>query len=183
MPAAGKTGALVLTAAGLLAVAGCARPDWTDPETSKGSRALPAHVGKAIPTVRQPAPPAPAWLAPLLGRPLRAAFPRDGVCLGNTDNVILLYAGEPRRGLVVGWGWEVAAKAPLVRVVLTDTSGAIIGGGVSGLPRPDVPKAMPAVTSDKAGWEAVVPVVPGRVSAYGVVEGGRAVCPLAGTEF
>lgn len=180
----GRTRVLALTALAALASAGCSRPDWTNPETSKGSRALPPpKKAKARPTDPGAVPPPPAWVTPLLGKTLRAAFPRDGVCVGNTDAVSVVFLGDPKGARLVGWAWEYATKAPVPRVVLVDDQERIIGGGASGLPRTDVPKALPAVTSDKTGWEATAPVASGLVRAFGVVENGQAVCPLAGAEL
>ena len=175
---------LALAGLTVLAAGGCARPDWTDPEKSKGSRALPPPPAQAaIPSDAGPAPPPPAWVAPLLGKPLRSAFPRDGVCVGNADRVVRRYAGPPAGVRVVGWAWELAAKAPIPRVVIVGAAGTIIGGGESGALRTDVPPAVPAVTSDHSGWEAVSPQTTGRVEVFGVVEAGRAICPLAGVDL
>lgn len=168
----------------MLVLAACSRPDWTDPETSKGARALPAApAAKALPRNAGPAPSAPAWVAPLLGKPLHTAFPRDGVCVGNTDGAARLYAGPPVGAMVVGWGWEFAAEAPVPRVVIVGAAGTIIGGGETGALRADVPAAVPAVTSKYTGWEAVSPQTTGRIQVFGVVENGQAVCPLGGMEF
>lgn len=168
----------------LAAGGGCARPDWTDPERSKGSRALPLPPAKpAIPSDAGPVPAPPAWVAPLLGKPLRTAFPRDGVCIGNTDRVVRRYAGPPGGARIEGWAWEFAAKAPVPRVVVVGAGGVIIGGGEAGLLRTDVPRAVPAVTSDRTGWEAVAPQTSGRVEVFGVIEDGEAICPLAGVEL
>lgn len=187
MPAAGhrpKPMPLAIAGLAVLAAAGCSRPDWTDPETSKGSRALPRPAGgKAIPTDPGPAPPHPAWVAPLIGRELRAVFPKDGVCVGNSDGVARLHTGSPRGARIVGWAWDYEQKAPAPRVVLVDAAGAIVGGGETGFPRPDVPRAIPSITSQTSGWEAVSSVTAGRVQAYGVIHDGAAVCPLAGVQF
>jgi len=180
---AARAARLALAGLAVLAAGGCARPDWTDPETSKGSRALPPPPAKpAIPSDPGPAPTPPAWVAPLLGKPLRTAFPRDGVCVGNTDGVVRRYAGPPAGARVVGWAWEFAAKAPVPRVVVVG-DGVIIGGGEAGSLRVDVPSVVPAVTSDRSGWEAIAPQTSDRVEVFGVVENGQAICPLAGVEL
>lgn len=168
----------------LALVAGCSRPEWTDPETSKGSRALPPPgAKKASPIDAKPAPPVPAWALPLMGKPLRAAFPKDGVCLGNTDGILRIHAGEPRGARIVGWGWEPEVKTPVPRVVVVDVNGVIVGAGDTGQNRPDVPRAVPAIRSLTTGWEAVSYTTTGKVRMFGVIENGRAVCPLAGAEF
>ncbi len=103
--------------------------------------------------------------------------------MGNTDRVIRIYEGQPGGARVVGWAWEFAAKAPVPRVVVVGAEGVIIGGGEAGALRADVPTVVPAVTSDRSGWEAVAPQTSGRVEVFGVVENGRAICPLAGVEL
>ena len=187
MPAAGHRtrGAFpALAALVALAAAACSRPDWTDPETSKGARALPPPAGaKAIPTDSAGAPAPPAWVAPLIGRQMRSAFPKDGVCIGNTDGIVRIYTGTPQGARIVGWAWDYARKAPAPRVVLVDAGGAIVGGGETGYARVDVPRHVPAVTSDKVGWEAVSSVSAGRVETFAVIQDGAAVCPLAGVQF
>ena len=175
--------AIALAALAAVSTAGCSRPDWTNPETSKGSRALAVRKAKARPTDPGGTPSPPAWVTPLLGQSLRTAFPHDGVCVGNTDAVSAVFQGDPKGARLVGWAWEYGAKAPVPRVVLVDAQDRIIGGGDSGAPRTDVPKVLPAVTSDRTGWEATAQIVAGVVRAYGVVENGRAVCPLAGAEL
>lgn len=172
--------ARTLVLAALAGLAGCSRPDWTNPETSKGSRALPPPKVTSRPTDPGPAPPPPGWIAPLLGKALRDVFPRDGVCVGNTDGVALVFQGQPSGARLAGWAWEYGAKAPVPRVVVVDAQDRIVGGGVTGVRRLDVPRAMPAITSDTTGWEAIVVAAPGPVRTFGVVEGGQAVCPLAG---
>lgn len=177
-------GRLVLIALAALAAAGCSRPSWTDPETSKGSRAPPLPPTRpGLPTRPTAGPPLPAWVVPLMGKPLREAFPRLGACLGNTDAVSLRFMAKGGASRVIGWAWDPAAKAPVARVVLADAADRIVGGGESGYARPDVPIAVPAVTSDKAGWEAMTPRSSGRVGAFAVVQGGQAVCSLAGIEL
>jgi hypothetical protein len=173
----------VLAAALFASVAGCARPEWTDPERSKGARTLPAPARAAIPMVKEPPPPFPGWVEALMGQPLRTAFPGQGACQGNTDAIAWAYPGRPGVAVLVGWAWDTTAKAPPARVVLTDPDGMIVGGGATGVARLDVPKAMPAVTSTTTGWQALSPVLGGRrVSAWAIVGGGRAVCPLGGLD-
>lgn len=175
---------LALVAFAALAAAGCSPPSWTDPEASKGSRALPLPPTRpGLPTRPTAGPPLPTWVAPLMGKPLREAFPRLGACLGNTDAVSLRFMAKGGASRVIGWAWDPAVGAPVPRVVLTDAADRIVGGGESGYARPDVPIAVPAVTSGKAGWEAMTPRSSGRVGAFGVVQDGQAVCSLAGIEL
>ncbi len=167
----------------LLALSACSRPDWTNPEMSKAPRALPPNPKKALPGDDGPAPPVPAWAAPLMGKPLRAVFPADGVCMGNTDRVIRVHRGQPPGAVIVGWAWEYAAKAPVPRVVLVDASDIIVGVGETGQSRPDVPNVVPAVTSPTTGWEGIAYALTGHVRAFGVIDNGRAVCALGAVEL
>jgi hypothetical protein len=115
-----------------------------------------------------------------MGRPARELFPNLGTCLGNTDALDTRFLGGRGASRVVGWAWDPAAKAPVGRVILTDEADRIVGGGQGGYDRPDVTAAIPAVTSTKSGWAAMTPRISGRVGAYGVVQGGRALCSLGG---
>jgi hypothetical protein len=186
-PAAGTTAkAARIAVAGLvlLAASACSRPDWTDPEKSHGSRALPPPAAaKALPADDAAAPKPPAWAAALIGKPLRTAFPADGVCMGNTDRVIRVHRGQPPGAIIEGWGWEYAAKAPVPRVILVDASDIIVGVGETGQSRPDVPRVVPAVTSPNTGWEGVAYALTGQVKAYGVIDNGQAVCALGAVEL
>ena len=127
-------------------------------------------------------PPPPAWSRGLIGRPLRQAFPASGACLGNTDQTVARGPDAPSGVRILGWGWDVAAWRRVGRVVLTDAKGTIIGVGEGGVPRPDVPAAMPAVTDPAAGWIADPPRKAHAVDAYGIV-GAEVVCPLGHLAF
>jgi hypothetical protein len=167
-----------------LAAAGCSRPSWTDPETSKASRAPPpAPVRKGTSIQTDAAPPPADWLKPLLGRPLRELFPKVGDCLGNTDGVAVRFLGGAGANLVAGWAWDPATKAPPARVVLSDATGRIAGGGETGRRRRDVPRAMPDITSGVTGWHAWTDRLSGRVDAYAILRDGRTVCSIAGVEL
>lgn len=174
----------LLTALVALTAAACSRPSWTDPETSKASRAPPrptAPPGVAAST--GPGPPLPAWVIPLMGKPAVEMFPNPGSCIGNTDALETRFLGGSGASRVVGWAWDTVAKAPVTRIILVDEGGRIVGGGESGSERPDVPVAKPVVTSSKVGWSAITPRTSGRVGAHGVVGQGRALCSLAGADL
>lgn len=177
----GRFALVVLTA---LVAAGCARPSWTDPESSRGPREWPRPIAPpGVPTGKGAGPPLAGWLKPLLDRPATQVFPMRGACMGNTDGLQTRFMGGRGASRVVGWAWDPATKAPVERVILTDELGRIVGGGETGYPRLDVAAAMPMVTSTTAGWAAFTPRIWGRVGAYGVVGGGRALCSLAGAEL
>lgn len=181
---AARTGRFALVALVALMVVGCSRPSWTDPETSKASRAAPpAPIRKGTVTSPDAGPPPAAWLKPLLGRPLRELFPKVDDCLGNTDGVDVRFLGGGGSILVTGWAWDPTIKAPPARVVLADASGRIAGGGETGRRRKDVPRAAPQIKSLTTGWNAWTDRLTGRVDAYAILSDGATVCSIAGVEL
>lgn len=180
-------GAAVLAGA---ALAACSQPAWRNPATSKGSSALPpdiariaAEAGRVRSTRTDHLTPAdlpgpPDWAAPLIGKPLRASFPQDGACMGNTDGVKLRYENGADGARVAGWGWDPARKAAVPRVVLVDPYWIIRGAGETGARRRDVPRVVSQITSETTGWEAITPLNVGGLNAYGVLADGRTICKL-----
>lgn len=172
----------VATALAAASLAGC---DKAKPRPPSAQPAAPsaAATPAGAPAAWTPPPPKPtndplpaqaAWAGALLGKSQKVAFPRaDGNCIGNTDRVDLRYVGATPGVMIEGWGWDKDAKQVVARVVLADKDGQIVGGGESGVPRPDVPAAEPFVTSSTSGWKAVTPVTTGVLLAYGIVGEGR----------
>lgn len=172
--------------------AGCSDPIWRNPATSRGAAALTPAVQEAVVarladlkprstskiTVVQPLPSLPGWSQALIGQSLKGLFPNRAPCLGNLDAVRVRYLGEPEGVAIVGWGWDPQTKAAPPRVLLVDDSSLIRGAGVSGAPRPNVPKAVPGVTSAKVGWVAHAPRLVGPLDAWGVLADGKTVCQL-----
>ncbi|MDB5418558.1 MAG: hypothetical protein JWP50_1977 [Phenylobacterium sp.] len=187
-------GAAALAAA---ALAGCGQPAWRDPATARGTAALaPAVVRVAAEdaTARRRSahadhataeamPPPPDWAADLLGKPLRVAFPALGDCIGNTDAVKARFGDGLGGSKIAGWGWDPTHQAPVPRVVLADRDFRIVGAGASGARRRDVPRAVPSVTSETTGWEALTPLNAGPVDAWGVLADGKTVCKLGHLEL
>ena len=115
-----------------------------------------------------------------VGRPLGRVAASAGACRGFFDVL------EPANGgdgvwRAIGWGWDVKARRSFSRVVLADGAGQVLGIGISGLPRPDVQKAVREVRDGYAGW--LVRLRPGagpgggEVVAYGITRAGAA-CEL-----
>lgn len=74
-----------------------------------------------------------------------------------------------------GWGWDAVDGRTFDRVLLVDDAGRLLGGGVTGLARGDVPKADPGVRSGVTGWTgAALRGHGGRLIAYGILNDGRA---------
>jgi hypothetical protein len=123
-------------------------------------------------------PQPPAWARDLIGRSLAAAFPNTAMCVGNTDSIILRYAGTPEAVKVVGWGWDLSARKRIDRIILVDTRARIVGAGEGGLPRPDVPAGRPEIHDPNTGWQANAPLPVSALDAYGVISNGSAICRL-----
>jgi hypothetical protein len=166
-------------------LASCGPSDWrdskkTDPGAQAGAEAQPAapDLGQGA-----SAPSLPQWAEAYIGKNPRESFPRNGLCIGNTDLVQSRFGGASPGTSIVGWGWDTQAKARVQRVILVDLKYQIVGAGEGGLSREDVPPARPEVTDGKTGWRAVTSLTAGPVEAYGVVDDGRALCPLGRLEF
>lgn len=181
-----------MAGAALMALAGCGPPRWRDPATARDAADLAPAVARILaPELSARArtlrpdhltaaalPPPPAWAAPLIGRPAKTLFPTFGTCMGNTDGVKLRYGSGAAGAKIVGWGWDPAVKSPVPRVLLVDYKGVIRGAGETGARRRDVPRAVPSITSQTAGWEATTPLSVGWVDALGVLADGKTVCKL-----
>jgi hypothetical protein len=179
---------LILCSVLCLALAGCDQPKWRGDGAAPG--AAPQAVTAAASTVAPtrpvdpgPTPAPPPWAQGLVGKPLREAFPGTGVCKGNTDIIEKTYAGSPAGVRIHGWGWDVAAKTRVARILLVDADARIVGAGEGGASRPDVTAAVPEVTDGQTGWNADLARTSGVVDTFGVVGGGKAVCVLGRMAF
>jgi hypothetical protein len=166
-----KKAALIAVAAAALAACG--------PSGSKTARTAPAAApaAPAAPLAAGPLPALPAWAGGYLGK-LLSDMPQARDCKGNTDRVRQRYAGPPAGAKIVGWGWDLAAGRRIEHVLLADESLKIVGAGEGGLLRADVPRHAPQVTDPNTGWQGLTTETAGEILAYGLVDGGRAVCPL-----
>lgn len=175
-----------IAAAGLAAasLAGCDQPkvrpapsDVDMPPAMTQAAAAASPAGGITPA---PLPDRPPWAVTFMGRALSSVF-KDaaGQCIGYADKVDWRYQGAPPGVMVEGWGWDLAAKAPITRILLTDPTGQVVGAGTGGVvPRPDVPAARKEVTSGLTGWQALSPRTEGVLLAYGITANGAATCPL-----
>jgi hypothetical protein len=172
----------------VLALAGCDQPKWRGEGPAPGAATQAPAAGASAaapsrPVDPGPTPPPPAWAEPLIGKPLREAFPGTGVCKGNTDIVEKTYAGAPAGVRIHGWGWDVAARTRVARILLVDAEARIVGVGQGGAARPDVTAAVPDVTDGQTGWHADLAQTSGVVDTYGIVDGGKSVCVLGRMAF
>jgi hypothetical protein len=112
------------------------------------------------------------------GAPFRARIvPTAGRCLGAFDLVDVAAPPSLPRPLL-GWGWDLAQGRSFARVAIVDDTGRVVGIGVGGEVRRDVPAAVHAVRSLRSGW--IASAAPGNARylvAYGILGGGAA-CEL-----
>jgi len=183
-----KSATALALAAALAALCACDRPKWAQADAPAAAeppapRAKKPHKVRVIPAVAGPTPPPPAWAASVIGKGLRDVYRKTGVCKGNADVVQQTYSGDPAGVQVHGWGWDLAKDARVQRVVLVDIGYRIVGAGNGGVPRQDVLEALPELGDANTGWNVDVPRTHGPLDAYGVVDGGEAVCPLGHVEL
>jgi hypothetical protein len=169
-----RTRVLATLAVALLTLAACDKP-------KPRPAAAPPPPAKGHTT--DPLPEPPEWLTVLLGRNYAQALPEKAPCIGNTDVVGLRYDGASPGTQIIGWGWDPTTTAPVQRVIIVDGAGTIVGGGQTGLARPDVTAARPEVTSPTTGWSATTTLTKGAVDTYGIVANGRGACFLGHMEL
>jgi hypothetical protein len=75
---------------------------------------------------------------------------------------------------MIGWSWDDAAGQAARRIVLADDGGRVVGYGLGGYP---AGKPGRFRRSDWRGYYRAAADVP--ITAYALVDGGRAACPLA----
>jgi hypothetical protein len=200
----GRSKAMVATVLGatmLLFLDFQVQAPWRDVETASGRKlaetALLAHVDDEN-ALKQVYPP---WKEHLEGiiRRLRVAhlsvfsepwsdwFGRETPlpiapqteCSGYLEAVERVAEGDTNAYRVRGWVDYHGHNLAAARVLLVDSSNVVVGYGLSGWPRLDVPVALPEVRSSYSGWwghvnaSAVMPI-----RAYVLLDGNRA-CPLS----
>jgi len=167
--------ALFALAAG--ALAGCSPHGASKEPTAAQPKPAPA------PVIAGALPPAPVWAQPFMGKIITQLLPQKETCIGATDRQVGRYAGPPAGSAVDGWGWDKQANRPVEHVLLTDETLRVWGAGQGGETRPDVPKHLPSVTSQQTGWRGAATATSGLVVAWGLVDDGRAICPLGEAEL
>ena len=180
--------ALPVAIAAIALLAGCDRPKPHGPAGPAGplnGAAAPAAAPAApapppVATSTDPLPATPGWAQADMGKTLKDVFPGESAdCLGNTDAVNLRYQGATPGVRIEGWGWDRAGKKAVQHVLLVDDkTGAIVGAGETGKPRPDVTRARPEVASPTTGWQATTARTTGGLYAFGIVGDGKTTCRL-----
>ncbi len=161
-----KASASALAAGAALALAGCG-PDGPTTAVKQSAAARPRF---------------PDWAEPMIGKPMSQFVHGRGDCKGVFDVVLVQYNGRPAGATVGGWGWDKAARQAVPRVVFVDVNDHIVGAADSGASRPDVPAALPEITSKTTGWNGVVGITAGKILAVGVT-GRNAACDLGSKDL
>jgi hypothetical protein len=121
-----------------------------------------------VANVKTPLPAYPAWANGLIGQNMGHVLTGHGVCVGAWDVVTAKHLGARPGDEAEGWGWDVAAKAPIQHILFVNGDNFIVGAGDGGRPRPDVSKAREDVTASNVGWHGVIGVTRGKLLAVGV---------------
>lgn len=121
------------------------------------------------PATAAPLPAIPAWAAPMMGKNIESAFGSSATCKGHFDNVLARYTTAPAGVVVQGWAWDTTGGKAVDRVLLTDSASVVVGAASGGVKRPDVPAALPDVTSQTTGWNGPVQASGGEVTAYALL--------------
>ncbi len=126
-------------------------------------------------------PPFPVYNA--VGKPLAQIFttPAAEKCSGYIDEIRILNNAAGARQLVArGWAYSNTHHVPIERMLAVSEAGQILGIGISGEERPDIPKVLPEITSPDTGWRlyAVAPPQAAQLLVYGIVAGTNQVCQL-----
>ena len=119
-----------------------------------------------------------SWVGSSLDQ--HAASVGDDQCLGWVD-LKQAHADGTAKTDFSGWAWDVKPAVPPQAILLVESSKNIAGYAQPTIARPDVMKAVPAVTSDKVGWKTSIDSGSGEVKAYALLSSGNA-CPLGRTQ-
>lgn len=100
-----------------------------------------------------------------------------GACIGAFDTLNAPPHNSPSQAVANGWAWELSRDRPPRRIVMTNTTGVVVGFGSAGIVRPDVKAARAEVDADDSGWTGFA-ILDGRpVEAFALMSDGAA-CAL-----
>ncbi|MCB8839400.1 hypothetical protein [Aurantimonas sp. VKM B-3413] len=119
-------------------------------------------------------PPLPLdWIGDPLTRHVEITAPE--ACLGAMGKVPEA-AADPLP--VEGWSFDLSHRRPPPAMLLTDAAGTVRAVAPVGRERPDVPRAVSAVTSDFVGWQTTYPKTRMPAKLYALLDPAHA-CPIA----
>lgn len=116
---------------------------------------------------------APVTVLPYPAEPLRT-------CAGSYDLHSIQVVGYHPPGIFfTGWAWDQDQKRPLRDLLVLDEHNRIAGYAQTTMPRPDVPRAIPAVTDERVGWQGYAPYsLAGKAIHVVGLENGSVTCRL-----
>lgn len=119
------------------------------------------------------------WMGRPLAQTVRQTPPER--CLGSIESAVAHDAGAERFATARGWAWDAQRSKPVLRVLLVDQTGRIVGFARGPLSRPDLAAGAPGATrDDRVGWAGHAILTPGMtLRAFALVE-EDATCPLPG---
>lgn len=166
-------GGTILLLGSVLILGSCSPPEWASGNRAPGQE---GDVAQADRVGSRKSPAAPPWASELMGRKLNLSSTSPTECTGNLDGVRPSETGAGR--VVFGWGWDVAAKVSIARIVLVDPAGVVVAAGEGGSPRGDVPRARPEINDPNTGWNVEIGDRVGPLDAYGLLSGEGRPCRL-----
>ena len=128
---------------------------------------LPPPAPPAPPSTSAPLPAFPSWAQPLIGT--KAAAPTASGCLGAFDVVVTRHIGAAPGVEAEGWGWLSQSKAAPSHILFVDYESRIVGAAETVRDRPDVPKAIPDVSTQRVGWHGSIGLTNGDVKALALL--------------
>ena len=155
---------------------------------------VPGHLHDQVKVLKSEhlsifAKPWAGWLGTPISSHVRLAPAKR--CAGYLDEITPVSSSEPAAasgkpipGELSGWrarGWAWDWKRPSIPpiILLVQGDGTIVGYGLPGYPRRDVVRAVHHAAAGDSGWRGHFYVdEPTSVTAYALLEGGHAVCPL-----
>jgi hypothetical protein len=116
-----------------------------------------------------------------LGTPLNthADIISNRRCVGSLDEISIPTQYNPM-SRVRGWAWDRTAGTVPSVILLTDTSGIVVGYALPGSERPDVKTAHPQLNG-RTGWEGHASGQDLKISAYALLRSEREACLLPST--
>jgi len=155
-------------AAVTLLAAGCSQPSWT----AQGSKAgADASSGTWMPEFY-------GWSTPFIGKPFLKKYPKMSKCYGNLDRAFARFGGNRPGSALEGWGYDEAAQKPVDHILIVDSNALVVGSGLGGVERDDVPVYRHDIQSKVTGWIGFTSVVSGSIDAWGLTAEPGSICRL-----
>ena len=118
-------------------------------------------------------PQPPTWAVGAIGKNIAALYPVSETlpetCVGFVDGLTEYFA-EDAGARYEGWAWSTSQAKPYPHLLATDVNGVVQGAGETSIERPDVPAAVPSITTSRVGFVGAASIAKGVVKFYGINE-------------